>query len=288
MKVCPRCGSQIRPSVIRCVHCGTSLTGEQEPLATDASLGWTAVPPSSDPPGSEDRPSGAEAPAPEPAQPSLGPAVDPWVTPATRADGSAPAVLATRRPVEVPRSTPRRVDGVLMIAGVLALGGAVVGYSSLAMPWVHARLLSVEDRGPARLVADLTFQGSGSLGGSVGLAVAVTLLALGLLWFWYALDRGVGLPTFAHPLIALLAAATGGVVLALSRIGYFFWDDAFVSRSRDAGLSREGMRRLLESRPAPVIEVDQLGGTYRFGLALALALIAATVAWWSQRRRGTA
>ena len=288
MKVCPRCGSQIRPSVIKCVHCGTSLTGEQEPLAKDASLGWAAALPSPDPPGSEDPSAETEAPAPEPVRPPLGPAFDPWVTPAARTDGSAPMVLATPRPVEVSRSTTRRVDSVLMIAGVLALGGAVVAYSSLAMPWVHARLLAPEERGPARMVADLTFQGSGSLGGSVGLAVAATLFALGLLWFWYALDRGVNLPTFAHPLIALLAAATGGVVLALSRIGYFFWDDAFVSRSRDVGLSREGMHTLLESRPAPVIEVEQLGGTYRFGLALALALIAATVAWWSQRRRGTA
>ncbi len=275
------------------MHCGTSLTGEQGPSAAEASTGWVAAPGGPEAQASEvpalPAP-GSEAPAlvPEPDRSPPHPPADPWVTPATRADASAPVALASRRRVQVPRSTSRRVDGVLMFAGVLALGGAIVAYSSLAMPWVHARLIVVQERGPARVVADLTFPGSGSFGGRVGVAVAAALLALGLLWFWYGLDRGVNLPSFAHPLIAFLAAAAGGVVLALSRIGYLFWDDAFVSRAREAGLSREGMRKLLETRPTPVIEVEQLGGTYRLALALAVGLVAATVAWWSQRRRGAA
>jgi hypothetical protein len=45
------------------------------------------------------------------------------------------------------------------------------------------------------------------------------------------------------------------------------------------------MRQLLDARPAPLVEVGQLGGSYRFGIAAVLALAAATLAWWSQRRR---
>jgi len=176
------------------------------------------------------------------------------------------------------------MDVALAVSGVIAVGGAIVAYSSLSMPWVRAQVVTMGDRG-AKVVADLTFQGADAMGGRVVLGVAAVLLVLGLLWFWYSLDLGATLPTVAHPLIALLAAAAAGVTLAFSRLGSLFWGDAFVARAREAGMTRDAMRQLLDARPAPLVEVGQLGGSYRFGIAAVLALAAATLAWWSQRRR---
>jgi len=282
MKTCPHCGGQIRPSVIRCVHCGTPLAGEPAGAPADVTIQTasvaTGVPsPATDLPGA-----GAVG-----APPTPRPAPDPWVTPAVRADAQTklPPVTPPRRP-EATRATSRRTDLVLTGAAVLAVAGSVAAYSALPLPWVRAELTTTSERSGVTVVADMIFRGSDSVAGTVGLGVAVTLLALGILWFWYSLDRGLTMPTFAHPLLALLAAVIGAVVLAFCRLGYLFWDDAIVTRAREAGMTKEAMRQLLDSRPAPDIAIEQLTGAYRFGTGVLLALVAGVVAWWSQRRRG--
>jgi hypothetical protein len=169
-----------------------------------------------------------------------------------------------------------------MLASVVALAGAVVAYSSASLPWIRTRL-STHDDVP---IARLTFRGSDTFAGPAALGVAAVLLVLGLVWFWYALDRGAGLPKLAHPALALLASAIGAITLIATRLPLNLWDEAFVSRAREAGMTRAAMRTFLGSRPAPRIAVEQLTGPYRFGIAVLLAVVAGTVAWWSQRRRG--
>ncbi len=252
--------------MIRCVHCGTSLReGPDITPAVPSAIGSPA-----------DALDGARAvdarPAPVP------PPADPWAIPAFQGS-RRPATEHTRA-----KRAVRHLDLALSVAGIAAVGAAIVAYSSLSMPWVDGQIVTMGDRG-ARVVADLVFQGSDVMRGRVVLGVAAVLLVLGALWFWYSLDLGATLPAFAHPLIALLAAATAGAVLGFSRLGSLFWGDAFVARAREAGLSKDAMRELLDARPAPLVEVEQLGGSYRFGVAAALALAAAGLAWWSQRRR---
>ena len=294
MRTCPHCGGQIRPSVIRCVHCGTALAGQGAGALTDTAPAADKTGPADGAVEAAATSTGTVAAVPgelgartvgTSAVP--GPVSDPWVTPAVRADAQtrfSPAV-PTRR-AEIARTTRRRTDGALVLAAVLAVAGAIAAYSALPLPWVRAELTTTGDGSDVTVVADMTFRGSDSVAGTLGLGVAVALLALGLLWFWYALDRGMNLPTFAHPLLALLGAALGAVVLAFSRLGYLFWDEAFVARAREAGMAKEAMRELLDARPAPTIAVEQLSGVYRFGAAVLLALAAGVVAWWSQRRRG--
>jgi hypothetical protein len=171
-----------------------------------------------------------------------------------------------------------------MLAGLLGLGAAAITYSSLALPWVRAQVIVVTET-DRKVMADLVFRGSDSLAGKLGLGIAVAFAVMGLLWFWYGLDRGVHVPVFASPGLGMLVAAVGGVVTVFARMGYFFWDDAFVEHARKARMSDEAMRSLLDQRPAPLRETQGLTGSNRFTLGIALAAVAALIAWWSQRRR---
>lgn len=261
--------------MIRCVHCGASLV--TEPAAVTA--GAPAEPAVLDaPPQGPVAAPQADAPGP--------PTRDPWVTPSTRSGDRDPVQIPPpSRAPDAPRPAGWRADGVLILGAVIAVAGAVAAYSSLALPWVQARLTTIGDRLEPETVADLTFRSSDAFAGTVVIGVAAALLTLGLQWFWYGLDRGARLPAHAHPLLALLAAAAGVVVLVLGRLGHLVWDVAFVTHAREAGMTKGAMRELLAARPAPDISIELRGGVYRFAVAVTLALIAGIVAWWSQGRR---
>jgi hypothetical protein len=135
-------------------------------------------------------------------------------------------------------------------------------------------------------IADLSLTAQDSLAARIGLGLAIAFAVWGVLWFWYSLDRGAALPSFAHPGWAALGAVAGLAVAVFARIGYLFWDNGLIQHAREAGLTREEMQDILAQRPAPTIEVEILEALARFSVVMALALAAALVAWWAVRRRG--
>ena len=292
MRSCPHCGGEIKASVIRCVHCGTSLLEGTEPatvpegsaVGTDDAAGPGLEPAREHPPGF--MPGRPTAPPPSVFDPpkarSSG---DPWITPSVRADGHAPLLMLTEAvPLPVP-AQPRRRDAFLMTAGLIAIVASVVAFSAVSLPWVTGRISEIGQRSNTRLVAELTFRASDSLASELALGVGAVMTLLGLLWFWYAMDAGTRLPAIAHPALAVAASVLAAATLGASRFGSFFWGDAFVAHAREVGLTKDAMRSFLEGHTAPLIELEQLSGVVRFSAAAALAVISGLVAWWSQRRR---
>ena len=300
MSACPHCGGEIRPSVIKCVHCGTPLIGDPQPsgavsggpaqaavvaASTPASPPTSApAPVTSKPPGMPGRP-----PAPPPSvfdPPHARTDGDPCVTPSVRADALLPlpqsAVLASS---SAPAAKTRRANVPLMGAGVLAIASAVAASTALSLPWVTGSVWITGDRPSPRSVAELTFHGSDSFAGRVAVAAAVVMGLLGLLWFWYGMDRGVNLPRPAHPGIALVIGGAAAGALATVRLGTAFWEPAFVAHAREAGLTKGGMRAILEDAAARRIDLVPQTGMVRFAAATALAVVAGIIAWWSQRAR---
>jgi hypothetical protein len=174
---------------------------------------------------------------------------------------------------------------MLMVGGLLLVVAAAVLYTSLDVPWVDARLSAVADRAEPRLVGSLTFHATDGFAGKVGLGLAIAFVVFGLVWFWYSLDRGVHLPTAFHPGLVLVGAVAAWIVGIFAALGYFFWDDAFVTHARAVGLSRSAMSDLLAERPAPIIDVQLLAGVTRFRMAATLALLAGVLGAWATRRR---
>ena len=289
MKECPHCGGQIRPSVIRCTHCGGSVRddprgpGAARAPSTAAGPRGASAASATDVGGSAvASPTTATRPAPAPTRPPA----DPWATPAVRANAHAAPTFEPTPVLRARAEGVRRVDLPLLLASVLAAAAGALAYTSLALPWVNAQMTTEGARSNPKLVAAMTFRGSDSFAGRVGLGIAVALGALGILWLWYALDRGVDLPVIAHPALGLVAGLVAGLVVVFAQMGYFFWDDAFITYARRAGMSSEAMRDLLDAQPSPTIAVEQLDGVLRFASAAGLAFAAGVVAWWSQRRRG--
>jgi len=210
---------------------------------------------------------------------------DPWVTPSLRADGHSPLPLPAEPDPRSDLQKTRRPDARLMAAGGLAIASAAAAYTALSLPWVTGRVVVIGQRSNARLVADMTFRASASLAGPIAIGVAALTAILGILWFWYGTDRWAHLPMVASPGLAMLAGVVALGVLVTSKVGQFLWHEAFIANAHDAGLTKEGMRTLLEHEPPPTIELDPRGGMVRFAVAAVLAMLAAGVAWWSQRRR---
>lgn len=294
MSACPHCGGEIRPSVIKCVHCGTSLVGEPQPAGVapgvPAAIGVAGTPQpapapvASKPAGMPGRPT-----APPPSvfdPPREHPARDPWVTPSVRADAlvhlPATAPIAS---AALPVARTRRANGLLVVASLLAVASAIASATAMSLPWVAGSLWVVGDRPSPKLVAELTFVASDGFAGRVVVVVAIVLGLLGLVWFWYAMDRGVNLPALAHPGFALAAGAAAWGTLATARLGSFFWEPAFVSHAREAGTTKGVMRAILEEPAARRLELIPQTGMVRFGVASALAVVAGVVALWSQRAR---
>ena len=287
MKACPHCGGEIRPSVIRCVHCGMSLAGEAQPAAAAAVQGRELASPATIGAPAAPAPAPVQTPAARPAT-SHAPAADPWVTPSVRADGHSPLPMPQTTPSPPLGSTStRRPDHALLVAGVLAIAAAVAAYTALSLSWVTGRVSSIGTRGGVHPVADLTFRASDSFGGMIALAIAVVMTLLGLLWFWYGLDRAMRLPVFVHPAAAVVAGLVGGATIGASKLGSVFWEGAFVAHAREAGLTRESMQALLDDRTKTLVEIEQLSGSQRFGVAAGLAVVAGLAALWSQQRRGS-
>lgn len=285
MKTCPHCGGEIRPSVVKCVHCGR-MVKEPAQAGVGAATGPAAL--AGPDVSADEAPTLAPSPAPQPRQP----AGDLWVTPSTRQDAGAsplapPPPTILRGPARPPAGRDRQqgVDLPLMASGLLLLACGAVTYLSLSMRWVQVRVLTELGGSPApRKVADLGLTAEDSLAWRIGLGLAVAFAVWGILWFWSALDRGSSLPRLARPGPAILVAAAGLAVAVLARIGSLFWDQGLVEHARRAGLTREQMQELLAQRPAPTIEVEVLEGLFRYGLVMTLALCAAIVAWWAVRR----
>ncbi len=212
---------------------------------------------------------------------------DPSAIPSLRADDHAPVPMMadTGSPPAPVRS--RRLDGMLIVAAVLAIASAVAASSALSLPWVMGRASVVGQRSNARLVAVVTFRASDSLAGPLTIGVAVLIALVGLLWFWYGMDRGTHLPVVAHPGLALLAGGVALATLVASKLGPSLWHDAFLGNARDAGLTKEAMRTVLEGPPGPQLEFEPLGGMVRLTAAAVLAMLAGLAAWWSQRRGGS-
>lgn len=286
MKACPHCGGEIRPSVIKCVHCGLMV---KEPA--QAGVGAATAPAAFA--GPDTAPDETPTPAPGPPPQPRRPVEDLWVTPSTRQDGAAspsapppPAILhGPARPPAVRVRAPG-VDLPLMASALLLLVSATVAYLSLSMRWAQIGVLTEVQGSPIpRKVVDLGLTARDSLAWRIGLGLAVAFVAWGVVWFWCALDRGSTLPRLAHPKLAILAAGAGLALALLARFRTSFWNQGLIEHAHRAGLTRVRMHDLLAQRPAPTIEVEVLEGLFRFGLVMALVLGASLVAWWAVRRR---
>ena len=278
MRTCPHCGGELRPSVIRCVHCGTPLQTEPQPAT--AVVGTTRAT------GRSGSPVGTTVPPLPPRTPSRGP---PIPTPAggghERPDGDQGH--ATRRrarvwelggqTVPVASTSARHVDGWLMGAAVLAVATAVTAISSLSLAWTDGRL-SIAGTRRTHAVAELTFRASDSYGGTTAVVIGVTMTLLGLLWFWYGTDRTNHLPAYAHPAIAMIVGLAGWAAIGASTVGSFFWEHAFVERSQEAGLTPEAVRGILDDGARRVVELERLAGFQRFAVAATCAVLAGAVA----------
>jgi hypothetical protein len=179
----------------------------------------------------------------------------------------------------------RRADGRLMAAGGLAIASAVAAATTLSLPWVTGKVVVVGQRSNPRVVADMTFRVSASIAGPFAVGVAILAAFLGILWFWYGTDRWAHLPLLANPGLAMLAGVAGLGVLVASKVAPSLWAEAFVANAHDAGLTKDAMRALLDHVPAPTVELVPQTGMIRFAVAAGLAMLAAGIAWWSQRRR---
>lgn len=286
--------------MIKCVHCGSRL--EEQPAGAPAagvSDGVPATPSGAHAtrPSAPDRP---PAPPPSVFDPPKPPSPDPWVTPAERHGRTPPPALtpvvvapgagAARAPVSTAAPgararAPRRVDLGLLAAGALALASAAVALTSLSLPWITGTLATRGPRDTLRQVAELPFFADDALVRHGVLGLAVVVGALGLLWFWYGLDRGVQLPPLAHPGLGLLAGVLGWGLVAVARLGALVWETGFLAHARDAGLTREAMRTLLEDRNRRVLTFAAEVGITRFAIAASIALVAGLLAWWTQRER---
>jgi len=321
VKTCPHCGGQLRPSVIKCVHCGSRLDEQPTGQPTGTPLGVPAGVPAGSPSGAgaagapaaggssasgapapsaaaagaPARPGSDRTPAPPPSvfDPPKPPSPDPWVTPSERLERPvqpplAPVVVAagTAPAAAAPRArTARRVDLGLLAAGALALASAAVALTSLSLPWVTGTLAAKGPRDKIRQVAELPFFADDAIVRNVVLGLAVAAAVLGLLWFWYGLDRGVQLPLLAHPGVALLAGICGWALVGVTRLGAVVWETGFLAHAREAGLTKAAMQTLLDDRNRRVLTFATEAGTTRFAIAASLALLAGLLAWWSQRER---
>jgi hypothetical protein len=171
-----------------------------------------------------------------------------------------------------------------MITGTLEIGAAVLAYTATTAPWVRAQI-TPDERLDVNVAGRLLLRGTDGSAATAVFVVSGLLAVLGAMWFWYGLDRGVHLPLFAHPALGVVASVVGAGVALMARLGYLFWQDAFIAHARLVGGTKDAMRQLLSLHPPPSIAMQELSGLFRFGGAMLLALGASLVAWWSQRSR---
>jgi hypothetical protein len=82
-----------------------------------------------------------------------------------------------------------------------------------------------------------------------------------------------------------VAALVGLLGAIMSAMVWFVWEDAAVEHARAVRLSSEELATILDHQPAPLVEIQRLAGLLRFGGAMVVVLLAASLAWWAYRKR---
>ena len=314
VKTCPKCGAEVRRSVIRCTACGepfggvpgdgpgsasdARLASPPKPVATSAEASPATAPAATGTATVEaPREGGSTSFAPGPGRP---PVSNVWATPDSK---PMPAAATTAR--SAPRPSPllpdlagrralpttkgkraNRPDPVLLLMAVAVGYAAYASWSLFALRWVEITLSRADTEGNVTAVGAAAFRASESMAGTLGQAMVVVLAASALLWFFFGLQRGWSMPWFTSPAIAIVAsvlAITGSVV---SSVLWFVWRDSMVENATRFGIDRETLTGILEDVDrSPVVAMHRLGGPGRFGVMMAVALAASCVAWWCYRKR---
>jgi hypothetical protein len=214
--------------------------------------------------------------------------VSAWATPPETDAGPRAARQGVSGRRALPVETRHRAgpDAGLLLAALVAVGAAFVAWRAIAEPWVRLVITDTTDRRNPTLVGEVTLRGDAAMIGLVAQALTVALAAYGLAWVLYGFDRRSTMPWFVNPATPIVSSIAGLIVTAVAAIVWFVWEDAAVAHARSAGLSGRTLRDLLDTRPAPLVEVHQLPGLTNFGLAMLAGLLAASVAWWASHKRG--
>jgi hypothetical protein len=297
VKACPFCAAEIRDSVIRCTRCGRSLLPgadldeEREPAraSTPSGLGAPVVSP---------RSRGTSVGFPQGALPFPSSDTTVWAPPSPASAGATPPSAPAIAPPGVPlpnNLTARRAlpserrsghpDLALLLAALATMAVAVLAWKAIDHPWVRLVITDTSDRLDPKLVGDITLRGHAALVGVLGRGLAVVLGALGAAWFLYGFDKGSTMRWFVNPAIAIVASIVGMLGVVLSALVWFVWEDAAVEHARAVRLTTEELATILDHQPAPLVEIQRLAGLMRFGGAMLIGLLSASLAWWAYRRR---
>jgi hypothetical protein len=295
VKTCPFCEAEVRDSVIRCTRCGRSLLGETEgeqgrpngvgtapylgaPTVSGSTRGSRIGFPERDP--VRPAPSGVWADTATPAKATA------TRTPSTSTRTPAsPATLGELRALPSDRRNSGRPDLGLLLASVVAVGAAVLAWRAIAEPWVKLVITDTSDALEPELVGEIALRGQAALVGTIGQGLAAVIGVYGVIWFLYAFDRGSTMPWYVNPSISMVASIAGVLVVVLSAIVWFVWQDAAVGRAHAVRMSVEELRALLDLQPKPLVEIERLSGLFRFGSAMVVGLLASSTAWWAYRQR---
>jgi hypothetical protein len=194
--------------------------------------------------------------------------------------------LAGRRALPTTRRRWIRLDLAMLASALVMLGTAATAYLAVDEPWVRLAITDTGDDVVAPLlVGDIALRGQGALVGTIAMALAIAVGAIGFLCLVHGFDRGSTMRWFANPVIAMTSAIGGLGIAVVSAVLWFVWADAAIGRARAVRMSADELKALLDEQPAPIVEIQQLAGLTRFGAAMLLALLAASAAWWAYRKR---
>ena len=165
------------------------------------------------------------------------------------------------------------------------LVAGIVAYLSVRHPWVGIRITHVDENFQTDLAARLRLRGSDGLAGRCGYVLAGAMAAWGGIWFWYAFDRGAGIPRIAAPGAAVLTTLAGVGLAVLCAMVWFVWTDAAIQHARAAGMTAATMQQLLNEEPLPLVDIRRLGGLFEFGGMMVLGQLASYLAFWANGHR---
>jgi hypothetical protein len=278
VKICPRCEAELKDSVIRCVRCGTTVRGEEAEIDAAASPNGPVRAPAK-----VSTTSSVWGGTAAPAIPKTAP-TPPLTTRAPLVPAGAPLVDRMPR-----RALPTRrafgPDPIMLLAGLAAATAGVLAYLAIKEPWVHLTITQeATDTTPA-LVATLSLRGRAAFVGTAGMAIAVALALMGLIWFLYGFQRGWAMPGIVNPAIGLLVTTAGLLATALAAMVWFVWQDAMIEHAKGAHLSTVAMKNLVEAQPAPLVQIQRLSGLMTFAGMMVFGLLASCLGWYAYRRR---
>jgi hypothetical protein len=223
---------------------------------------------------------------------------DAWATPARVPEPMSTSVASAppRPPVHAPDSQDHRAlpaekrsahpDFLMLLAGAAAVAVAAIAWQAVAEPWVELQITDTSVRDDPVFVGDMIIRGKGAIIGTIAYALAGVIGALGVMWFLFGFDKGWAMPWLAGPAAGVIAAVAGLAAAVLSTMLWFVWEEAAVQRSRAVGMTPEKLEELLNTQPAPLVEIVRQPGLVRFGLMMGLALVAACVAMAAANKRG--